>query len=446
MSVPLDRLYNFLQGLCNRDIIIYRWTPHGSRKLGDLQPLGTEFIHQLNVLLTIPAMVCHDQEPLNYNYWTQDEFAQNSMAIQKESNFVANQFSHWHLRSALQCGHKAHVFKDTLLCHSELNSKELDNYTQNNFVGVYYWAHALIARDWYRYAQLDQTLKQKNVQHDFLVYNRAWGGTREYRLKFAELIVQQNLHQCCRMGFNNHDNIHYHNHKFTNTNMQITSQDLEQYFFKNNSMPSASADYNACDYQSTAIEVVLETLFDDDRLHLTEKSLRPIACGQPFILAATPGSLAYLRSYGFKTFASVIDESYDTINDPVQRLDAIVNLMNNIKNNPKRLEIYQQLQDIADFNQQRFFSVEFHQQVVDEFKQNFSKAHEKVLNSCTAEYMEQYSDAVKHTQEYYVSPTAKEHIQNLDVWTKFVYDFIDQTTSESNIHSTPPTAESVHNQ
>jgi hypothetical protein len=48
---------------------------------------------------------------------------------------------------------------------------------------------------------------------------------------------------------------------------------------------------------------------------LTEKALRPIACGQPFILAATPGSLQYLRSYGFKTFSGYIDETYDTIQE-----------------------------------------------------------------------------------------------------------------------------------
>ena len=407
--------------------------------------MGTEFTRQLNVLLTIPAMLCHDQEPLNYNYWTRDEFVQSSMLLNKESNFIANQFSHWHLRSILQCRHKAHVFKNTLLCHSELNSKELDKYTQNNFTGVYYWAHALIARDWYRYAQLDDGLKQKNIQSNFLIYNRAWGGTREYRLKFAELLVKSNLHHHCRMGFNNTDGIHYGDHKFSNSAMQVCNTDLDRHFVKNNSLPTASADYCTQDYQQTAIEVVLETLFDDSRLHLTEKSLRPIACGQPFILAATAGSLAYLRSYGFKTFSSVFDESYDTIADPIERLDAIVDLMNTIKNSSNRLEMYQQLQAIANFNQQRFFSAEFHQQVVEEFKQNFSNAFVEVLKSCTPKYMEQYLDALRSTKDYNLV-VSKEHVENLDVLKKYVYDFIDRTTSELNIRSNLPVAECVHNQ
>jgi hypothetical protein len=397
------------------------------------------------MLLTIPPMICHDQEPLNYNYWTQDNFVCHSMDNFSESESVAKQFAHWHLRSALQFRHKAHVFKNTLLCHSELNSKELDKYTQNNFTGVYYWAHALIARDWFRFAQLDQDLKQKNIQSDFLIYNRAWSGTREYRLKFAELLIKSNLHHHCRMGFNDIDGIHYSDHKFSNPAMQVCGTDLAGHFDKNNSLPTASADYCTRDYQQTAIEVVLETLFDDSRLHLTEKSLRPIACGQPFILAATAGSLAYLRSYGFKTFDSVFDESYDTISDPVERLGAIVNLMNNIKNSPNRLEMYQQLQAIADFNQQRFFSSEFHQQVVDEFKQNFSSGFNEVLKSCTPKYMEQYLDALRSTKDY-DCVTSKEHVNNLNALEKYVYDFIDRTTSELNIRSNLPVEESVRSQ
>ena len=390
-------------------------------------------------------MICHDQEPLNFDYWTQDNFVCHSMDKFFESESVATQFAHWHLRSALENSHKAHVFKNTLLCHSELNSKELDKYTQNNFTGVYYWAHALIARDWYRYAQLDNGLKQKNIQSDFLIYNRAWSGTREYRLKFAELLIKSNLHHHCRMGFNNTDGIHYSDHKFSNPAMQVCGTDLARHFDKNNSLPTASADYCTQDYQQTAIEVVLETLFDDDRLHLTEKSLRPIACGQPFILAATAGSLAYLRSYGFKTFSSVFDESYDTITDPVDRLNAIVNLMNNLMNSSNRLEMYQQLQAIADFNQQRFFSSDFHQQVVDEFKQNFSNGFDKVLKSCTPKYIEQYLDALRSTKDYNLI-VSKEHVENLDALKKYVYDFIDRTTNETNSHSIPLVAECVRSQ
>ena len=39
MSVPLDRLYNFLHDVVDHDITIYRFWPHGSKKLEDLVSL-----------------------------------------------------------------------------------------------------------------------------------------------------------------------------------------------------------------------------------------------------------------------------------------------------------------------------------------------------------------------------------------------------------------------
>jgi hypothetical protein len=42
------------------------------------------------------------------------------------------------------------------------------------------------------------------------------------------------------------------------------------------------------------------------------------------MLLAAPGNLAYLKSYGFKTFDCVIDESYDSLQDNDTRTEAVV--------------------------------------------------------------------------------------------------------------------------
>jgi hypothetical protein len=109
---------------------------------------------------------------------------------------------------------------------------------------------------------------------------------------------------------------------------------------------------------------------------LTEKSLRPIACAQPFILAATPGSLQYLRDYGFQTFDGYIDETYDTIQDPSKRLQAIVSEMQRIDQmSPEsKTQLIAGVQAAVDHNQRLFFSQEFHSRIVDEFKQNLNSA------------------------------------------------------------------------
>jgi hypothetical protein len=169
--------------------------------------------------------------------------------------------------------------------------------------------------------------------------------------------------------------VHYQNHKFKNLHWKPKHK-LENYFDNNITSSTASADFAVEDYSSTDIEVVLETLFEDDRLHLTEKILRPIALVQPFMLVATHGSLEYLRSYGFKTFAPIIDESYDTIKDPEKRLNAIMEAMQQISQwtDLERSENMARLQEIANYNYRYFFSDEFSNLVINELKNNLNEA------------------------------------------------------------------------
>lgn len=75
----------------------------------------------------------------------------------------------------------------------------------------------------------------------------------------------------------------------------------------------------------TYVELVTETYFDDNsNLYITEKTLRPILRFQPFIHLGTPYVLRELQQMGFKTFSPLIDESYDTMLDPAERMAAIL--------------------------------------------------------------------------------------------------------------------------
>jgi hypothetical protein len=283
------------------------------------------------------------------------------------------------------------IYDKTLLLHSEKHSENLAKYEQVGFIGVYWWAHAAIASDWYRYAQHDSGLAVdfNNICKDFLVYNRAWSGTREYRLKFTELVINANLQPNCCMTFSQTcDGQHYTMFDFKNSKLSISRRDLETHFEPCTVDATASADYHTTDYAHTGMEIVLETLFDDTRWHLTEKSLRPIACGRPFILAATPGSLAYLRSYGFETFGNLIDESYDQILDPGERLQCITTEMSRISKLPhdQKLHLWQSLYQIADRNKQLFFSNTWQQQIFDEFVSNFDQGISIIEQHKTGKY------------------------------------------------------------
>jgi hypothetical protein len=375
MSIPLDRLYHYIENIAEDiygdAVIIYRFYPNGSKKLEDLIPL--KYISWTELSL-IPGIYCNDQEPLNSELYENYEFkwTDKLTTIFKSLNIKYNQHN---LR------HTPGIYDNVFLLHSERRSKNLETYQQNQYITVYYWNHALLALDWFRYAEY-AVIKQTPTKK-FLIYNRAWAGTREYRLKFADLLIDYKLVNQCQTSIAFYDqNIYYKNHQFNNIKWQPHHR-LENYFDLNNTPSTSSADFTIEDYENTDIEVVLETLFDDDRLHLTEKSLRPIACGQPFILAATHGSLKYIRSYGFKTFDNIIDESYDLIQDPARRLQAIVLLMQQIANwtDDERHYKMSQLQQIAEFNRKHFFSSKFFNQVITELKENLSIAFTEFKNT-----------------------------------------------------------------
>ena len=389
MSVPLDRLYNFLHDVCNhRDLIIYGFFPHGSRKLEDLIPLNLKD-RDWFTLMTSTNMIFHDQELLMYDLYGVEDFKDltDHRFAHHSSEELKMLIASMHLRSCVIA--PIGVYDQVLLCHSEKNSQELDLYQQNGFIGVYYWSHAVIARDWFRFAQHDAMLEPNfnNIVYDFLIYNRAWSGRREYRLTFAEMLANKNLISCCQMSFSETDNdLHYTQHTFANADLAISRNDLHSLYPPNLSDASSSADYNNKDYSISAVEVVMETLFDDSRHHLTEKILRPIACGRPFILVATQGSLEYLKQYGFETFDGLINETYDSILDPWQRLEAIVQELERISSmslDEKKL-LWTQLYAISQRNQKLFFSDEWQDSIVKEFKDNFDSAVTQL--TATAKY------------------------------------------------------------
>ena len=405
MSVPLDRLYNFLHDISDRALLIYRWKTHGSKKLEDLEEL-TYTPYPKSLYISDPAMICHDQEPLFYELYSQSDIREwlvnrdrvdLDMSDKKEWDrwdpAQIDFLSTLHLRGLIyyliQLAHDK-----ILILHSEKRSEQLQKYEDNDYIGVYYWSHAIIAADWFRYAPVDPQLvvNFNLVQTDFLIYNRAWSGSREYRLTFMHELVQQQLQSHCRTSFAEWDNgHHYLKHQFSNPALNADLQNLAQYFPANTHNSNASADYNNNDYSCTAIEVVLETLFDDTRLHLTEKTLRPIACGRPFILMATHGSLQYLRDYGFRTFDGLIDETYDTISDPRSRLQAVIDEMSRIAalSRSEKLHLWTQLYEISAHNQRLFFSQEWQQSIYQEFLANLSRAFA---------VLDQYKNKVIHNE------------------------------------------------
>jgi hypothetical protein len=90
-------------------------------------------------------------------------------------------------------------------------------------------------------------------------------------------------------------------------------------------------------YADAYFNLVLETHFDADGsggTFLTEKTFKPIKNGQPFVLVAPVGSLQCLRDLGYRTFDSVLDNTYDLETNNTQRWLKIKHTLKQIQADP----------------------------------------------------------------------------------------------------------------
>jgi hypothetical protein len=83
-------------------------------------------------------------------------------------------------------------------------------------------------------------------------------------------------------------------------------------------------------YCDTYFSLVTETVFDYPYSFRTEKIAKPLAIGHPWIVASGTGFYRDMRNLGFKTFDSLIDESFDLIDNSQDRMDRIVAVVNDL--------------------------------------------------------------------------------------------------------------------
>jgi len=124
------------------------------------------------------------------------------------------------------------------------------------------------------------------------------------------------------------------------------------------------------------IQIVPETLFHTSKTHLTEKVFKPIVMKQPFIIVGCPNTLAYLKSYGFRTFEGLWDESYDSILDGDERMAAIIKVVERLTllDSASYERIIDRAKSIVEHNHKLFFSEGFEAQMLNELHTNLDTA------------------------------------------------------------------------
>lgn len=83
-------------------------------------------------------------------------------------------------------------------------------------------------------------------------------------------------------------------------------------------------------YADTYFSLVTETTFDYSESFRTEKISKPLAIGHPWIVAANAGFYKEIKELGFRTFDHLIDESFDSIQNPQDRCNRIAEVVEDL--------------------------------------------------------------------------------------------------------------------
>ena len=246
--------------------------------------------------------------------------------------------------------------------------------SQYNWRHYYYFFHGWASLDWYR--GYDRTFlmtppDQRNITHTFIAPNRIIAGQRKHRLLvlyhiFKNDLLKNNWVSCPEICPG--ENIPVYNAVLPLSKVYkdiydvFRVQSFPKDFPKETGHPMHSCWLSLFDECATSLlYLVTETVATGRRQHLTEKTFKPICLRMPFVLVGTQGSLRYLRSYGFKTFGNIWDESYDEEPDDVRRIEKISDLLVHLDS--KTLEgknaLFQQAQDVVEHNYNHFYSGAF---------------------------------------------------------------------------------------
>ena len=278
-----------------------------------------------------------------------------------------------------------------VLANSEISKLKTDLCREHHFYDWYYFFHGLAALEWYRDFKYVPKVDSKFTKV-FITLNHLVTKDRSYRLNFVAQLLEKNLdehgHVSCQLA---DESVTWRDEILNQTSkLSKPAKKLIYTQFSKLTEPLLVDDvkggYRDCSsrlnlplQESGLWHVVTETVFYYDKLHLTEKTFKPIVARRPFMLLAAPGNLTYLKSYGFKTFDRWIDESYDCEQDPDKRIAMVVAELEKLSNlDTVELEtMYQDMQEVLDHNFDHFYG-NFKHLVVTEMINNFEKCLKQI--------------------------------------------------------------------
>ena len=259
------------------------------------------------------------------------------------------------------------------ICTSERDSDNVDALcAKYNWNSHYYFFHGWAALDWYRgYDKtfLIRPIQERTITRTFIAPNRIVAGERQHRLEMLYYIFKNGMthnHISCPIvcpaeNISIHDAIKPLIPKHSDIESIFAEQILPINFANETDHPMHSCWLSLFDESAESLlYLVTETVATGRRLHLTEKTFKPIALGMPFVIVGTRGSLEYLRSYGFRTFGHIWDESYDQAEDDV-RIEKIALLLKELDDLSiaDKQKMFEAAYEVIEHNWNHFYNGKF---------------------------------------------------------------------------------------
>jgi hypothetical protein len=256
------------------------------------------------------------------------------------------------------------------ICTSEKNSENVDAICGKFGLDYhYYFFHGWAALDWYRgYDKtfLIQPIRSRKICKTFIAPNRIIAGERKHRLEMLYHIFKYNMTDnniscpavCPVENINIMDAIQPLRVRYPDVQGVFSAQSFPINFANETGHPMHSCWLSLFDESAESLlYLVTETVATGRRWHLTEKTFKPIALGMPFVIVGTRGSLEYLRSYGFRTFGNIWDESYDEADDDI-RIEKIAQLLKQLDDlsTAEKQKVFESAHDVIEHNWNHFYN------------------------------------------------------------------------------------------
>ena len=271
-----------------------------------------------------------------------------------------------------------------LFANSEKSNLKQDIVTSFGLHDWYYFFHGFAALDWYRDFQYIEPQSFNRFDKVFICYNHLISKYRSYRLHLVSNLIEQDLIQHGYVSLFLKDEMGTWQDAIQDAESLLDSRAKVKIYQALNTQTepliidtndpdgTMSANLNIDQSTDALWHIVTETVYFLPKLHLTEKIFKPIVSKRPFILVAAPGNLAYLKSYGFRTFDRWIDESYDQEADHYIRIEKITaEIARLCAMEPADLIImHDEMKEVLEYNFNHFYN-DFKGIIVDELVDNF---------------------------------------------------------------------------